>query len=305
MSPTATGPKLPPQTVEPRAPAPFAPYALHEPQGDAIPLVCDSPHSGTRYPLDFDHALAFAQLRSGEDTDVDVLWGALPTVGATLIAAEFPRAYIDPNREPADIDPELLSAPWPGPVAPSEKTRLGVGLIWRLAGHGEASPIYDRKLSPAEVQARIDHYYRPYHAVLAERIEQAYSRFGALWHLNLHSMPANAYERLKLAHEHPLADFVLGDRDGSTCAPEFVDMVAQALRSRGYRVAINDPFKGVAVIARIGRPAERRHSLQIEVHRGLYMDEATRARSAGFARLRADLDGAAADIARYIREQVK
>jgi len=98
---------------------------------------------------------------------------------------------------------------------------------------------------------------------------------------------------------------VLGDRDGSTCAPEFTAMVAQALRSRGYNVAINDPFKGVALIARLGRPAERRHSLQIEIHRGLYMDEITRERSAGFAELQANLTAVSEDIAAYVKEQIK
>jgi N-formylglutamate deformylase len=284
--------------------SPFAPYTLRLPEVDAIPLVCDSPHSGTKYPADFRHALPFEKLRAGEDTDVHVLWHGLPAVGATLLAAEFPRTYIDPNRDLEDLDAAMLDAPWPGPVQPSEKTRLGIGLVWRDAGPDGRKPIYDRLLSVAEVQHRIAAYHAPYHAAMREHIEGAHARFGAVWHLNLHSMPANSYEGLQIVSDHPLADFVLGDRDGTTAAPEFVAVVAEALRRRGFRVAINDPFKGVALIARLGRPAQRRHSLQIELHRGLYMDERTRERSTGFAALQNALSDVAGEIAAYIKTQI-
>src|SRR6185295_16618724 len=122
--------------------------------------------------------------------------------------------------------------------------------------------------------------------------------------LNLHSMPADSYEGLQIQSDHPLADFVLGDRDGTTAAPGFTALVAQSLRKRGFSVAINDPFKGVALIARLGRPAERRHSLQIEIHRGLYMDETTRERSAGFQGLQDALAGVSRDIADYVKDQL-
>jgi N-formylglutamate deformylase len=290
--------------VLPAIDGPFAPYTLRLPEGDAIPLVCDSPHSGTRYPADFRYALPFDALRAGEDTDVHVLWQALPSVGATLLAAEFPRAYIDPNRDLEDIDAAMLDGPWPGPLNPSEKTRLGIGLVWREAGSDGRRPIYDRLLGVAEVRQRIERYHAPYHAAMREQIEAAYARFGAVWHLNLHSMPANSYEALQIQSDHPLADFVLGDRDGTTAAPEFTAMVADALRRRGFKVAINDPFKGVALIARLGRPAERRHSLQIELHRGLYMDERTRARSSGFNALQGALTEVARDISTYVKSQL-
>lgn len=292
-------------TVLPSVSTPFAPYTLRLPESHPIPLVCDSPHSGVLYPQDFRYALPFDRLRAGEDTDVHVLWQALPSVGATLLAAQFPRSYIDPNRDVEDIDPAMLADAWPGPLRPGEKTRLGIGLIWREAGQGERLPIYDRLLSVAEVQNRIATYHVPYHAAMREQIEAAYARFGAVWHLNLHSMPANSYESLQLKSDHPLADFVLGDRDGTTAAPEFTDVVARALRQCGFRVAINDPFKGVALIARLGRPAQRRHSLQIELHRGLYMDENTRQRSAGFQALQSTLAEVSRDIAAYVKEQVK
>lgn len=292
-------------TVLPSVPTPFPPFTLRLPEGEPLPLICDSPHSGTKYPDDFGYAVPFDLLRAGEDTDVHVLWDALPSVGATLLAAEFPRAYIDPNRDIEDIDAGMLAEPWPTPLSPSEKTRLGIGLIWRDAKKNGNGAIYDRQLPVAEIQNRIAAYHAPYHAAMREHIEAAYARFGAVWHLNLHSMPADSYEGLQIQSDHPLADFVLGDRDGTTAAPEFTALVAEALKKRGFSVAINDPFKGVALIARLGRPAERRHSLQIEVHRGLYMNEITRERSAGFNALQDALKGVSQDIATYVKDQVK
>lgn len=114
--PPAVAPVVPStaEPVLPATPTPFAPYVLQQPRGEAIPLVGDSPHSGLRYPADFRYAIEFAELRSGEDTDVHVLWDALPAAGATLLVAEFPRSYIDPNRDVEDLDPGMLDRPWPG-----------------------------------------------------------------------------------------------------------------------------------------------------------------------------------------------
>jgi N-formylglutamate deformylase len=280
----------------------MAPFTLLAPGAPAVPLVCDSPHSGTWYPDDYRHAVPREQLRRGEDTHVEALWEAVPQVGGTLLHAHFPRTYIDANRTLEDLDPELLDEPWPTPLSPGEKSRLGYGLIWRNLRAGV--PLYDRKLTVAEVQARIDRCYRPYHAALAERIEDSVARFGGVWHLNLHSMPDDAYERLQIRSPHPLADFVLGDRDGTTCEPAFVELVESQLRGFGYTVARNDPYKGVQLIERIGRPALNRHSLQIEIRRPLYMDEATRERHDGFDAVRNDLTELLQSIADYLRRRI-
>lgn len=281
----------------------MAPFTLLPPAAEAVPLVCDSPHSGTWYPEDYRSIVPRAQLRRGEDTHVEALWAAVPAAGGTLLHAHFPRTYIDPNRTLEDLDPELLDAPWPEPLAPGEKSRLGFGLVWRNLQAGV--PLYDRKLTVAEVKHRIDSCYLPYHAALAQAIEDTVQRFGAVWHLNLHSMPNDAYERLQIRSAHPLADFVLGDRDGTTCEPAFVDLVERQLRTRGYTVARNDPYKGVQLIARIGQPARRRHSLQIEIRRPVYMDEATRERNAGFAQVQKDLSAVTQVLAAYVKQQVR
>ncbi|RTZ45566.1 N-formylglutamate amidohydrolase [Candidimonas sp. SYP-B2681] len=278
------------------------PVIRKDPVGAVIPLVCDSPHSGTAYPEDFRYAVPRQLLRQGEDTHVDELWAAAPQHGATLIAATFPRVYIDPNRTLQDLDPEALDGTWPDQLEPTVKTRLGKGLVWtRLDAR---TPIYDRKLGIAEVRSRINDYYRPYHDAIAQAIEERYDRFAALWHLNLHSMPNDAYERLGLQSDRPLADFVLGDRDGTTCEPEFVQLIEDVLRSKGYTVARNDPYKGVQLIAQIGQPALNRHSLQIEVRRPVYMDEITRERNGGFDQLQTDLTALLAVIATYIKDRV-
>lgn len=278
------------------------PVILREPTGARIPLVCDSPHSGTAYPSDFGHAVPLAQLRQGEDTHIDTLWQSAPDVGATLIAATFPRTYIDPNRSLTDLDPEMIDGDWPEALAPGEKTRLGKGLIWSRMD--AATPVYERRLSVEEIRTRIGGYYRPYHQTLDETVTALYREFGSLWHLNLHSMPNDAYTRLGLDASRPLADFVLGDRDGTTCEPEFMDLIERCLLDKGYTVARNDPYKGVQLIARIGQPQENRHSLQVEIRRPVYMDEATREPNAGFTRLQRDLADLLQQVAGYVSERV-
>ncbi|HSV47105.1 MAG TPA: N-formylglutamate amidohydrolase [Ramlibacter sp.] len=270
----------------------------------ALPLVCDSPHSGTRYPQDYRHAVERRALRMGEDTHIERLWGHAPELGATLVQAHFPRTYIDPNRSLSDLEPSMIAGRWPGEEQPGARTlALGMGLVWRQTP--TRLPIYDRLLSVNEVQRRIDTCWRPYHAALQQACDQAVERWGACWHLNLHSMPSNAYERLGLPGHRKLADFVLGDLKGRSCDPGFRNWVGQVIREHGYQVSINDPYEGQELVRAHGRPAEHRHSLQIEVNRALYMDEATREPHQGFERLRADIASMLVAIARFVRCRVR
>lgn len=285
-------------------PRPDTPVVVHPPQGVVLPLVCDSPHSGTHYPADFGVAVPLALLRRGEDTHVHTLWDALPQHGATLIEATFPRTYIDPNRTEGDINPAMLDGDWPVPLQPGPKTLQGLGLVWeRISQAGQSTPMYERKLSVAEVQQRIERYWRPYHAAVDQAIRWSVDRFGGVWHINLHSMPSDVYQRLGRSDAPPLADFVLGDRDGTTCAPEFIHLIGDTLQSLGYSVAYNEPYKGVALLAEIGQPHLHRHSLQIEINRPVYMDEATREPHVGFEPLRQNLQKVMAVVADYVRQQ--
>ncbi len=252
------------------------------------PLVLDSPHSGVAYPSDFGHACELAVLRQAEDTHVDKLYDFAPALGAAWIEALFPRSYVDVNRNTTEFDVTLLEEPWADavetdPVALS-KVRLGKGLIWRMTDDGR--PIYDRKLTAAEVRSRIDRCWRPYHQAVADAIGAAHARHGYSMHVNCHSMPSisstHATNFPGLVH----ADFVIGDRDGTTASPKLSQLVCEQLRGFGYDVAYNHPYKGVELVRRYGDPARDRHSIQIEVNRKLYMDEATLQPHAGFDQLR-------------------
>jgi len=273
----------------------------HVPAASPSPLVLDSPHSGTAYPPDFASIADIGMLRTAEDTWVDDLWGGAVDQGVPLLGATCPRAYIDVNRAVQDIDPTMLDAPWPGPLSDSPKVGLGKGLIWRMLDDG--TPLYDRKLSVAEVQQRIDACWRPYHAALCTLLDDTHARLGKVWHINCHSMPsvAGAYATGKPGTAHP--DFVLGDRDGTTADPAFAAFVADWLRVRGYAVAINDPYKGVELVRVHGRPSEGRHSLQIEINRKLYMDEVTLRPNAGYGRLKATLGELTSAMLGWMRAQ--
>jgi N-formylglutamate deformylase len=275
-------------------------FIRHDPAGARIALVLDSPHSGETYPPDFRHAPPRAIVRRAEDTHVARLWRVAPALGATLLEASFPRAYIDANRGLADIDPELLADPWPEPLAPTRKTQQGIGLVWRMARDG--MPMYDHRLTSAEIRARIERFWQPYHDELEALLNARREEFGAVWHIDCHSMPAVG-DAMADDPGRERADFVLGDRDGTTCEPEFTQFVAATISRLGYGVAINDPYKGVEIVRRHGRPAEQRHSLQVEIKRTLYMDEESLAPNAGYARLEADLARLASDIGAYVQER--
>jgi N-formylglutamate amidohydrolase/predicted deacylase len=254
----------------------------------ATPLVLDSPHSGREMPADFGSIRSERELREGEDCFIDELWGAGARArGVPLLAARFPRTYLDVNRHADDIDPELLSAPWPKPIAASGKAAIGKALVWRTLGNGE--PIYDRLLPPAEVQRRIDSCHAPYHAALQGLLAAARGRYGAVWHINCHSMGSTTSVDMEGVAGQPRADIVLGDRDGTTCDAAFTAFVRDFFAARGYDVRVNDPFKGVELVRAYSDPKAGRHSLQLEINKRLYMDEATLEKNAGFGRLQADL----------------
>lgn len=245
---------------------------ISRPTGGAeeLPLVYDSPHSGYNYPDDMNSIVPVEILRQTEDAFIDALFGHVSVLGAVFLKAMFPRCYIDPNRSTEDIEVGALDGPWPGPVNNSIKVNRGAGLTFTKI-QGERA-IYDRKLTVAEVQHRIDAYWQPYHAALSGELDRLHGTYGQVWHINCHSMPAKGNEH---SEDGPVerADFVLGDRDGTTCAPELTQFVAEFLSGRGYDVGINWPMKGVELVRKHGCPNENRHSLQIEVNRRLYMHE--------------------------------
>lgn len=267
----------------------------HRPVGGGLPLVFDSPHSGRDYPADFDHVPPRDLLRRAEDAFVDELFETAPAHGAAFLKALFPRSYIDPNRHEHEIDLTMLDEPWPHPVLESEKAEMGLGLIRRLI-KGNV-PIYGRTLTVEEIRGRVARYHRPYHDELESLLDEAYRRHGIAWHVNCHSMRSAGRKR---GQSIPRADIVLGDRDGASCDRDFTHFVAEFLARLGYKVAVNDPFKGAELVARFGRPVELRHSLQIEINRALYMDQDRIEKRPDFADCQRDVDRLIAAIAGFV-----
>lgn len=270
------------------------------PDGDAVPVLFDSPHSGRTIPDDFVTRVSLAELRTGEDAFVDELVSGCLARGIGLVAAEFPRAYIDANRPIDDIDESMLDAPWPGGAVPTDKSARGMGLIRREILKGV--PLYDAPLSVAEVDRRIENYYRPYHAAVREGLDRLHAVYRRVWHVDWHSMkPVGVAMNVDAGEARP--DFVVSDGEGRTAAPDLTESVAGWLRERGYSASVNDPYKGAEMIRRYGAPEEGRHSIQIEINRRLYLDAERMVRTNGFAALKRDLDAFAAWLADCVRER--
>jgi N-formylglutamate amidohydrolase len=271
---------------------------LTPPETDPVPVVFDSPHSGAEYPRDFGHCMSEQGLRRLEDAFVDELFEHAPRFGAAFLRALFPRSYIDPNRAPDDIDLAMLADEWPHEANPGPKSEVGIGLIFRLAAEG---PVYDRKLAAHEVRNRLESYYWPYHRALERVLEQTWQRFGEVLHVNCHSMKSMSTGRTPEGPGVERPDFVLGDRDGTSCDRAFTEHVREFLSDAGYRVSVNSPYKGVELVRRYSDPPTRRHSLQIEVNRALYMDEERVCKREGFERVRDTLMALTDTIREYMR----
>ena len=254
-------------------------------------LVLDSPHSGTQYPADFSFSCDALALRRAEDTHVEKLYDFASGLGAHWVEAHFPRSYLDANRNTTEIDEKLLDAPWTGAIETDakamSKVRLGKGLIWRTLDDG--LPIYSRLLGVAEVQARIANCWQPYHAAVSSAIDAAHAQHGYSIHINCHSMPAIASSSATDFPGEAHADFVVGDRDCTTAMRALSALICEYLRSLGYSVAYNHPYKGVELVRRYSNPAAQRHSIQLEINRKLYMNEDTLEVTAGFAPLKLHL----------------
>ena len=254
-------------------------------------LVLDSPHSGTQYPADFLFSCETLVLRRAEDTHVEKLYDFASSLGVHWVEAYFPRSYLDANRNTTEIDQTLLETPWPGVIETDakvmSKVRLGKGLVWRTTDNG--LPIYNRLLSVAEVQARVDNCWQPYHAAVSSAIDAAHAEHGYCIHINCHSMPAIASSNATDFPGEAHADFVVGDRDGTTAHPALSQLMCGHLRGLGYSVAYNHPYKGVELVRRYGSPTKQRHSIQLEINRKLYMDEKTLDLTPGFTPLKKHL----------------
>jgi N-formylglutamate amidohydrolase len=261
------------------------------PQRQSVALVFDSPHSGSDYPADFNHACDMKDLRMAEDMYIDELFAHVTDHGAPLLKALFPRSYIDPNRAVKEEDKKSGNSP---------SLR---GLFRTVCSGINPTPIYAEGALPTgqEKQARIDNCYREYHENLSDIIKDTRQQFEKTVHINCHSMPSTYGDNLPNDY-----DFILGNREGRSCAPELVAFVKTALEDMGYKVGVNIPgYRGAEIVKRYGDPANDIHSLQLEINRGLYMDERSFAKTADFEKLKDDLKTLTTKLAFYAAPKTK
>ena len=278
------------------------PFSVREHDEPGAPFVFNSPHSGRIYPKSFLQAsrLDPLTLRKSEDALVDELFAPVVKLGAPLMLAHFPRAYLDVNREPFELDPALIADQLP-PYANSQTVRVigGLGTVARVVADQEE--IYSEPLKLETVLWRIHRLYKPYHARLQQLIDARKQKFGSSVLIDCHSMPSNpSGDR---SGERP--DFVIGDRFGTSCGPELSRFVVSQLRAMGYVVAKNKPYAGGYITEHYGRPGRGLHALQIEVNRALYLDETTFERNPNFAAVQRDLMSLASSLIENSSELVE
>jgi N-formylglutamate amidohydrolase len=266
-------------------------FSLTKPLHWQVPLIFNSPHSGRNYASDFlkSSRLPLKFLRKAEDAYVDEIFTHVSELGAPLLRAEFPRSYLDLNREPYELDPKMFKSQLP-PFANtnSSKVAAGLGTIARLIGEGEE--IYKYRLNVAEAMDRIKNLYHPYHSMLCRLLDSCVELFGHAVLLDCHSMPSRHKGK-----ENP--DFVLGNRFSTTCSAHLADFFYHRLRRAGYSVAMNTPYAGGYITRHYGQPKKGVQCLQIEINRKLYLNEYTHEKKPTFAELVGNLKEINAQLA--------
>lgn len=266
-----------------------SPFMLMPAQaGGQGPLVFASPHSGQYLPQDMraDPTLDTASVNSACDVSVDQFLGRAPKTGVPLLTGQISRAYVDLNRAPHEIDPQLISDA-PTDLAVSSKTRAGYGVVPRLSGLGQ--PLYDRALTLAEVQARLDSVHTPYHQTLSQLMHQTRAQTGRAILIDWHSMPGRVTGVTG-------ADVIVGDRYGSSCSVEVTRCLRGLFEGLGWRVGLNHPYAGGYSTQVWGRPDEGFEAIQIELSRKLYWDEAKGQAGAGWGRCQSGLNRVIAGV---------
>lgn len=258
-------------------------FSIAAPVRPSCPFLLNSPHSGEEFPQAFleRSQLSRDTLRRASDLYVDRLLWPMMNRDVTILAACFPRSFLDLNREPLELDPRLIEEPLPIEAnAQSLRVSGGLGTVPRVIG--EQIEIYSGKLTLDEVLARIERYYLPYHAQLNAELVRLHAMFGRVYLIDFHSMPSRLAPR---SSGRPLPDIILGDRFGTACAPFLIEMMERHFIAHGLRVERNQPYAGGYITEHYGRPAQGWHALQIEINRALYMDEEKMQLHSGFFQL--------------------
>lgn len=276
-----------------------AAFDLHEPEKPRCGMVLSSAHSGRDYPAEFiaQSPLSERALRSSEDAFVDLLFQDAPGLGVPLLTARAPRAYVDLNRSPADLDPALIEGVKKTGLNP--RLSAGLGVIPRVVGGGRV--IHPGRISREEADQRLSRHWHPWHRKLQEVMTTQRSRFGQVLLLDCHSMPHDAVSHLRVCDGEP-PEIVLGDRHGAACAPALMSRVEGAFRAAGFRTSRNIPFAGAYITQTWGCPQARSHAIQIEIDRSLYMEEVTLTPRPEFDRIRARLAMAVGTVVQILRQ---
>jgi N-formylglutamate amidohydrolase len=271
------------------------PFEIVEPAEWRAPIIFNSPHSGSVYPDEFLQAsrIDLPALRRSEDSFMDELIGGLSDRGFPVVRVNFPRSYVDVNREPYELDPRMFSGRLPS-FANTRSMRVagGLGTIPRVVGDGQE--IYRERLAVDDALARIEAFYKPYHRALRRLINKAHQAFGTVIVVDCHSMPSIGVSR----DEPRRPDLVIGDRYGTSCAALLPDMVEDTMKQLGYSVGRNKPYAGGFITEHYGNPASGLHTIQLELNRAIYMDERRRERGARFDGVMADFVTLADTLAR-------
>lgn len=274
------------------------PFVVDEPDVHSIPFVFNTPHSGAVYPQRFLAAsrLDSLALRRSEDAYVDRLFASVVGLGAPLMRAQFPRAFLDVNREPYELDPRMFLGRLP-PFANTRSMRVagGLGTVPRIVADGQE--IYRDRLPVEEALGRIEELYMPYHRTLRSLVQRTQRQFGEAILIDCHSMPSSSLGREGDLKNEARTDIVLGDRFGTSCTPALIDGFEHHMREQGLRVVRNKPYAGGFITEHLGEPNHGRHALQIEINRALYMNENSLAITAGFAELTDRLNAVVAAMA--------
>jgi N-formylglutamate amidohydrolase len=252
-------------------------FMRYEPAAPAVPVIVDVSRSGRMYPADYRSPLPFNTVHDNVSMYVDEIWQDAPKYGATMLYALFPNTYIDANRHELDIDPELVDGAWPVPVEFVSKS--GLGLLKTKSRYGET--FHERKFTVAEVQARLDNYFHPYHRELASQMDRMLSAHGFYYNLSCHCMSAVGAPPHADAGKERM-DFCLGNLRGASSTPDFIEFVADTIRAQGFTCSVNTPYTGGELNRRYGNPDGTRESVMVEINKKRFMDTSTFRKNKGF-----------------------
>jgi N-formylglutamate deformylase len=278
-------------------------FYRYEPTVSPVPLVVDVSRSGREYPTDFRSGVSFTAIHDNVSMYVDEIWEDAPKYGGTLLYALFPHMYIDANRHELDIDPELVEGEWPVPLQPTVSKR-GLGLLKSKSRYGE--PVQERKLTYAEVEDRLNRYYRPYHRELKAIVDRARASSNTVYHVSCHCMSAVG------APTHPdagqeRADFCLGNLNNGqqTSSTDFIEYVAQIIRDQGFSCTINMPYGGAEINRRHGDPKNGVESILFEINKKRFIDVSTFQKNDGFDAIKAATNGVLGALSSKLRKLAK